>query len=288
MIPENFEYHSPSTIQEALEILSTHEDSKILAGGQSLLPLMKLRFTDIDHLVDISRIEELRGIRQENGTIVIGAMTTETDLIRSDLLWSKCPIIPEAAKYIADPQVRNLGTIGGNIAHGDPANDHPAVMIAAKADFILVGQSGSERSVPASEFFHGIYWTELEESELLKEIHIPVFASNSSFGYSKLKRKTGDYATAGASVILGIEGDVCTDAAITLTNAGPASMRVQVAEKVLIDNTLTDEVIEQAAAAVMDVCDPVEDLRGSPEYKRKMAAEMTKRSIRAAVARAGD
>jgi aerobic carbon-monoxide dehydrogenase medium subunit len=175
MIPPRFEYHSPRTISEAVGLLGQlGADAKLLAGGHSLLPMMKLRFAQPEHLIDINKIPELRGIREEGGTVVIGAMTSENELINSPIIQSRIPVLAEAAKNIADPQVRNRGTIGGDIAHGDPGNDHPALSIAVEASFVLEGPNG-RRTVPADGFFLGTYMTLLQENEVMCEIRVPAF-----------------------------------------------------------------------------------------------------------------
>ncbi len=286
MIPGAFEYHAPTTLAEAVSLLKEYGDEgKVLAGGHSLLPMMKLRFAEPSHLIDLNGIDELRGIREENGVIHIGAMTTENELIASQLLWDKCPLIPEAAKLIADPQVRNKGTIGGDIAHGDPGNDHPAIMMATDASFVLHGPDG-ERVVPANGFFLGTYFTLLEPEEILKEIQVPVFPRNTGYAYSKLKRKTGDFATAAAAVVLQLDGDICTKINITLTNVGPTALKAEEAEQLLTGKVITEDLINQAAEKAMAICDPAEDLRGDVEYKTHMAGEMTRRAIRQSLDRA--
>jgi carbon-monoxide dehydrogenase medium subunit len=285
MIPSGFEYHAPSSLDEAVKLLAEHDDARILAGGHSLLPMMKLRFAEPAHLVDINSISELKGVREDGAVIRIGAMTTETELIASTVIQEKCPLISDAAKLIADPQVRNRGTIGGDIAHGDPGNDHPAIMMAVDASFVLTGADG-QRTVAANGFFLGTYWTQLEEGELLTEIQVPAFGAGTGYGYNKLKRKTGDYATAAAAVVLHLEGDRCSEIRIALTNVAPMAIRAEEAEHLLRGQTLNEALIEQAATKVMEVCDPAEDLRGDAEYKTHMAAEMARRSIRAALARA--
>ncbi len=288
MIPPSFQYHSPSSVSDAVALLNQYgEEAKLLAGGHSLLPMMKLRFAEPEHLVDINNIESLKGIREENGTIVIGAMTSESALIASDLLQQKCPLLPQAAKLIADPQVRNRGTIGGDIAHGDPGNDHPAIMMALDAKFTLVGSNGS-REVLANDFFLGTYYTLLKADEILTEIRIPVQGANAGASYHKLKRKTGDFATAAAAAVIQMSGGTCQSARITLTNLGPTALRANDAEAVLTGQTITPELIEQAAQKAMAICDPAEDLRGDIEYKTHMGGEMTRRAIVDAVKNAGD
>lgn len=285
MIPPAFDYHAPRSIGEAIALLSSlGDEAKLLAGGHSLLPMMKLRFAQPGALIDINRIPELRGIREEGGLIRIGAMTTESELIASPLLQQKLPLLPEAALLIADPQVRNRGTIGGDIAHGDPGNDHPAIAMALDATFVLQGPQG-ERRVLAVDFFLGTYMTALAENEILTAILVAPFAAGTGAAYQKLKRKTGDWATAGAAVVLNMAGGVVKQARIGLTNVAPTALRASAAEAALVGQPLTDATLEAAAAAVRAVCDPAEDLRGDAEYKTAMAGEMTKRAIQAAAAR---
>ena len=286
MIPPSFQYHAPGSVEDAVALLSQYGDeAKLLAGGHSLLPMMKLRFAEPEHLVDINNIESLKGIREENGDIVIGAMTSENALINSALLQEKCSLLPEAARLIADPQVRNRGTIGGDIAHGDPANDHPALMMALDATFTLVGPSGS-RQVAATDFYLGTFYTSLEADEILTEIRFAPQSPNTGASYHKLKRKTGDFATAAAVAVVEMSGETCKAARIALTNLGPTALRASDAEAVLTGQVITDDLIDQAAQKAMEACDPAEDLRGDAEYKTHMGGEMTRRAIRTAVKRA--
>ena len=286
MIPPSFEYHRPSTVEEAVGLLSSlGSEAKILAGGHSLLPMMKLRFAEPEHLVDINRIPELKGVRVIGDDIVIGAMTSENAVIADPVLNEKVPLLPEAAKLIADPQVRNRGTIGGDIAHGDPANDHPALALACDAVMTIAGPSGT-RKVPASEFFLGTYWTALEESDILTEITVKAFPRGAGYAYKKLKRKTGDWATAACAVVVALNGSTISHIRITLTNLGPTALRAHDAETVLMGQQVTDELIRQAAAKAMEICDPAEDLRGDAEYKTAMAGQMVQRAINEALAKA--
>jgi carbon-monoxide dehydrogenase medium subunit len=286
MIPPAFDYHVPRSVGEAVALLgSLGADAKLLAGGHSLLPMMKLRFAQPAHLIDLNRISALRGIREDGATVRIGAMTVENDLIASPVLQARVPLLVEAAKLIADPQVRNRGTIGGDIAHGDPANDHPALSLALDATFVLAGPDG-ERTVKADDFFLGTYVTALAENEILTEIRVPAFAPKTGSSYHKLKRKTGDWATAGAAVVLRLDGARVAHARIGLTNVGPTALRAADAEAALIGKPLDDASIESAAQAAMAICDPADDLRGDREYKTAMAGQMVRRAIRAAAARA--
>lgn len=285
MIPPEFDYHAPTSVTEAIHLLSElGDDAKILAGGHSLLPMMKLRFAEPAHLIDLNRIPQLRGIKEEGGLIKIGAMTVENEILHSDLLKEKVALLPDAVRWIADPQVRNRGTIGGDIAHGDPANDHPAIAMALDATFLLQGPQGV-RSVKAVDFFQGTYMTDMAANEILTEIHIAPLPQNTGCAYIKLKRKTGDWATAAAAVVLQMSQGKVTKVSIGLTNVADTAIRATQAEQLLIGKELTDEVLSQVAAAVSAVCHPADDLRGDAEYKTAMAGEMTKRALLAASAK---
>jgi carbon-monoxide dehydrogenase medium subunit len=286
MIPREFQYHAPKTLPDALGLLQKLGDgAKVLAGGHSLLPMMKLRFAQPAHLVDLGRIAELRGIREDGGTISIGAMTTESDLIASKLLQEKCPLLVEGAGQISDPQVRYKGTIGGDIAHGDPGNDHPALMLALGASFVLKG-AGGERVVAADGFFRGTYDTLLEPGEIIAEIRIPTPAKGTGWCYAKLKRKTGDFATAASAVTIRMAGSSVADVAIALTNVGATALKAKTAEAALRGRTFDDAAVAEAARLAMSICDPVADLRGDAEYKTAMAGEMTRTALRTAHSRA--
>lgn len=288
MIPAPFDYSSPTTLEEALSLLEKHGDeAKILAGGHSLIPMMKLRFASPEHLIDINNIPGLSYIKEEYGLLKIGAMTRESELEHSDIISSKYPIFTDASKLIADPQVRNMGTIGGNIAHGDAANDHPAVMIALNAQVVITGPSG-ERSVPIDEFFYGFYMTAVQPNEILTEIQIPV-PDDDKYGnaYHKLERKVGDYATAGVAVHFTFNSkDVCTYAGIGLTNVNPVPLRAKRSEELLVGNRIGEDLVAQAAKCAAEDCNPSADLRGSEAYKRAMVEIITKRMINKALERA--
>ncbi|MCE2971139.1 MAG: xanthine dehydrogenase family protein subunit M [Burkholderiales bacterium] len=287
MIPPPFDYHAPASVADALKLLtSLGDEAKLLAGGHSLLPMMKLRFAQPAHLIDLNKIAELQGIREDGGVIVIGAMTRENDLIDSPLLAAKVPLLPEVARQIADPQVRNRGTIGGDIAHGDPANDHPAVAIALDATFVLTGPKGS-REVKADAFYHGMYATELAADEILTAIRIKPFAPGTGYAYTKLKRKTGDWTTAGAAVVMTMSAGKVASVRIGLTNLGPAALRAREAEAALTGKAPDAAAIAAAAQAAMAICDPAEDLRGNRDYKLAMAGEMLRRALKQAAARCG-
>jgi len=287
MIPPVFDYHAPQSVGDAIRLLgSLGPDAKLLAGGHSLLPMMKLRFAAPAHLIDLNRIDALRGVHLEadSDTLVIGAMTVEADLISSALLQQRAPLLPEAARQIADPQVRNRGTIGGDIAHGDPGNDHPAICIALGASFVLQGPGG-QRTVAADQFFQGTYLTDMAEDEILVAIRLPAFAAGTGWAYEKLKRKTGDWATAAAAVVLRLDGGVVSHIRIALTNVAPTAVHASAAEDALRGQPLSDDNIAAACAAAMAACDPAEDLRGDRAYKTAMAGQMLKRALAKAAAR---
>ena len=286
MIPREFDYHAPTSLPEALGLLDRYGDeARLLAGGHSLLPMMKMRFAEPGHLVDLGRIGELKGIREEGGVLRIGAMTTENELIWSELLQDKCPLLVEGALLISDPQVRYRGTLGGDIAHGDPGNDHPALMLVLDASFVLRSSAG-ERVVPADGFFVGSYATLMKPAEVLTEIRIPVPAPGTGWCYAKLKRKVGDFATAAAAVTLRMSGGTVRDVAIALTNVGPCVLKATAAEGALRGKAFDDTSVAEAARLAMSICDPVEDQRGDVEYKTAMAGEMTQRALRTAHERA--
>lgn len=286
MIPLEFEYHAPKTVPDALGLLKKHGDeAKLLAGGHSLLPMMKLRFAQPGHLIDLGKISTLRGIRQDGDTLRIGAMTTENDLIWSKLLQDKCPLLVEGARVISDPQVRYKGTIGGDISHGDPGNDHPALMVVLGASFVLTSSSG-ERVVSADDFFLGSFDTLLKPDEIMTEIRIPVPASGTGYCYSKLKRKVGDFATAATAVTLRMKGEKVAEVAIALTNVGPCVLRARAAEDFLRGKAMDDASLAKVAKLAMSICDPAEDQRGDAEYKTAMAGEMTRRALLTARSRA--
>jgi aerobic carbon-monoxide dehydrogenase medium subunit len=286
MIPGAFAYYRPKSLAEAVGLLADlGEDARPLAGGHSLIPMMKLRLAAPEHLVDLRAIGDLRGIRAEGGDIVIGAMTTQHEVIASDLLAGKLPILRETSLSIADPQVRYVGTLGGNVANGDPGNDMPAVMLCLGATYHLAGKGG-ERRVPAREFYQGAYFTALEAGEILTAIRIPVPPAGHGHAYEKLKRKIGDYATAAAAVILTLAGGKIASCAIALTNVGETPLFAEAAAKLLIGSALEPAIVKQAVAAAEAITAPASDNRGPAPYRRKMAGVMTARALAAAKARA--
>lgn len=287
MIPAPFEYAAPTTLEEALGLLEKHGDeAKILAGGHSLIPMMKLRFASPEFLVDINNIPGLAFIKEEDGYLKIGALTREADLDHSEVIRENYPIFTDASKLIADPQVRNLGTVGGNIAHGDAANDHPAVLLALRAD-IIISNSQEHRKVPIDEFFYGFYMTAVQPNEILTEIQIPKPGPRTGNAYHKLERKVGDYATAGVAVQLTLnEEGVVTYAGIGLTNVNAVPLRAARSEEALLGKPLSPETIDMAGQFASEDCNPSKDLRGDEEYKRAMVKVLTKRMINKAAERA--
>ena len=288
MIPSAFDYHAPGTLDEAVALLQRlGDEAKVLSGGQSLLPLLKLRLGDAGHLVDIGRIPGLTGITETDGYLRIGGATREADLERSDLIREKYPILLDTAAVIADPLVRNRATMGGNLAHGDPANDHPATMLALGAEVVAHGPGG-ERTIPITRFFTGLFATALAPAEILTEIRIPAPPPRSGGAYVKLERKVGDYATAAtaAQVTLGGQGEIAR-VGLGLTNAGPTPIKATAAEEHLRGRQPDADAIAEAARLAAEATSPSADRRGSVEYKRDMARVLTGRAISRAVERAG-
>lgn len=287
MIAEPFHYDAPTSLDEALALLEEYGDeAKILAGGHSLIPMMKLRFSSPSHLVDINGIPGLAYIKEEDGFLKIGAMTREVDLEDSDLITGKYHIFKDATHLIADPQVRNFGTIGGNIAHGDAANDHPAVMIALGAAVEITSKEG-KRSVPIDDFFYGFYTTAVQPGEILTEISIPAASGKYGSAYYKMERKAGDYAAAGVATMVQLDAQgACARVGIGLTNVNPLPMRASRSEEVLLGQQPSEELIERAAQYASEDCNPSEDLRGDEEYKRHLVKVLTRRMLKLAIDRA--
>jgi aerobic carbon-monoxide dehydrogenase medium subunit len=288
MIPPPFEYHRAKTIPEAVALLKEYgDDAKILSGGQSLIPMMKLRIARPARLIDINSVPGLAYIKEDGGFLKIGGLTREADLEASDVIRAKYPIIHDTAAVIADPQVRNLATVGGNLAHGDPANDHPATMLALGAQVVATGPKG-ERTIAIEDFFLSIFTTALKHEEILTEIRIPAPSGRSGGAYFKLERKVGDFATAAvaAQVTLDASGN-CARAGIGLTNVGPKPIKARKAEDFLRGKKLDAATIAQAAQLAADEAQPSSDLRGPAEYKKELIRELTKRALARAAERTG-
>jgi carbon-monoxide dehydrogenase medium subunit len=286
MIPGEFDYFSPSTLSEAISLLEQYGDeAKVLAGGQSLIPAMRFRLSLPEVLVDINGIADMEYVRENNGHLAIGALTREVMLEESSLVQEDYTLLAEAARVVADPIVRSLATVGGNIAHADPANDHPAVMLAYDAQVIAQGPNGS-RTIAIDDFFVNLFENALVENEILTEIRLPRPGPDSGGTYLKVERKVGDYAISAVAVQLTMSGNTCSNARIGLTNVSPVPIRAKNAEQAIIGQVITDEVLEAAGQAAAAECDPSADLRGTVDYKRDLTRVLTKRAIRQAVERA--
>jgi aerobic carbon-monoxide dehydrogenase medium subunit len=287
MIPGRFDYHRVESVEEALALLREHgEDAKVLAGGQSLIPLMKFRLAQPEHLVDINHVPGLSTISLSDGWLRIGALAREVDVERSTVVREKFPLLFDTAGVVADPIVRNLATLGGNIVHADPANDHPATMLAYRAEVVAQGPNG-QRTIPIDDFFVDTFQTALTPEELLLEIRIPEPAAMTGGAYIKFERKVGDYAIAAAAAQVALDPDgTFASVGLALTNVTFSSVRSRRAEEALVGQPSSPDVIRQAAQIAADDCDPGSDLRGSADYKRSMARTMANRALSLAVERA--
>lgn len=286
MIPGPFSYHRPASVADAVKLLSTlGDEARPLAGGHSLVPMMKLRLATPEHLVDLHGIAGLKGIRRDGNKIVIGAMTTQHELLASDVIKTSLPILHETALLIADPQVRYRGTLGGNVANGDPGNDMPALMLVLGAVYRLEGPGGG-REIAASEFYQGAYFTALEPGEILTSISIPAVAAAHGYAYEKLKRKVGDYATAAAAVVLTMAGGKVATCAIGLTNLHETPLLATDAANAVIGTSLDAATLKKAAAAAVAIMSPAADARGPVEYRKHVGGIMVTRALQRAAARA--
>jgi len=286
VIPGSFSYHSPTTVEEAVGLLAElGDEARPLAGGHSLLPMMKLRLAPLEHLVDLRRIAALKGIQAEGGTLDIGAMTTQAELLASDLVAGHCPLLQETAALIADPQVRYVGTLGGNVANGDPANDMPGVMQCLDARYVLNGPGGS-REVAARDFYEGAFFTKLADGEILTAIKVPIPPAGHGFAYEKLKRKIGDYATAAAAVLLTMAGGTCKSASIGLTNVGETPLYAAAAAAALVGTSVDKAAVDKSVGLAEGITAPASDGRGPADYRTKMAGVMLRRAIARALERA--
>ena len=287
MIPGPFAYHRPTSVKEAVSLLaSLGEEARAIAGGHSLIPMMKLRLASPAHLIDLAGIADLKGAHEDGRDIVIGAMTTQHELVGSELLAKKIPILRETSLLIADPQVRYVGTVGGNVANGDPGNDMPAVMMCLNATYQAAGKSG-ERRIAAREFYQGLYLTALKPGEIVTAIRIPIPAGGHGYAYEKLKRKVGDYATAAAAVVLTLSGGKVTTCSIGLTNVAETPLWAEEAGKILAGSALDAASVKRAVAAAEAITSPASDGRGPAAYRTKMAGVMLTRALARAKERAG-
>jgi carbon-monoxide dehydrogenase medium subunit len=286
MIPGQFSYHRPGTLADAVKLLgSLGDEARPLAGGHSLIPMMKLRLATPEHLVDLAGIDGLKGIRRDGGRMVIGAMTTQHELLASQEIASSLPILHETALLIADPQVRYRGTVGGNVANGDPGNDMPALMMTLGADYTLEGPGGT-RTVAARDFYQGAYFTALELGEILTSISVPVPPAGHGHAYEKLKRKVGDYATAAAAVVLTMAGGKVASCAIGLTNLADTPLLAEAAAAAVIGTALDDASLKKAADAAKAIMSPAADGRGPVEYRTYVGGIMVERALKRAAASA--
>ncbi|SFJ59272.1 FAD binding domain-containing protein [Bradyrhizobium sp. cf659] len=284
MIPGSFSYHRPASVADAVKLLSDlGEDARPLAGGHSLVPMMKLRLATPAHLIDLHGIATLKGIRRDGNNLVIGAMTTQHELLASSDVAQSMPILHEAALLIADPQVRYRGTIGGNVANGDPGNDMPALMMTLGATYRLEGPDGA-RDVPAADFYQGAYFTALEPGEILTSVSVPVPAAGHGYAYEKLKRKVGDYATAAAAVVLTMSGGKVATCSIGLTNVHETPLLAADAAKAVIGTSLDPATLKKAAAAAEAIMAPAADARGPVEYRKHVGGIMVTRALQRAAA----
>jgi len=286
LYPASFEYYAPASLDEAIDLLNKHrEEARVLAGGHSLIPMMKLRVLRPAYVIDLNRVKGLKYIEEKGGEIRIGALTTYYDVITSDIVKRRVPILAECASVVADPQVRNWGTIGGSLSHCDPSGDMGSSILALRAKMVAKGSSG-ERVIESDDWFVGSFQSALKTGEILREIVIPTPKPGSGGAYLKLERKAGDYAIAAVGVQVTLDGSgSCTYAGIGLTAVGPTNLRAKKAEQALVGRKVDDRVIEEAARAATEDCRPTDDpLRGSAEYKRAMVGVLTKRALNKALA----
>ncbi len=286
MIPAEFNYAAPATIAEAIALLQSNQDAKVVSGGQSLIPMMRFRLATPPFLVDINRIVGLGYIREEGDWLRIGATVREDDLDNAPIVRAKYLLLHDTSRVIADPLVRNRATLCGNLAHADPANDHPATMLAYRARVVATGPQG-ERVIPIDEFFQGPFMTALAPDEILTQVRIPVAPPHNGGAYKKMERKVGDFATAAVAVQLNLTAEgLIEQIGIGLTNVGATALRATRSEDLLRGNKPEDQLIAQAAQLAQEDCEPGADLRGPEEYKRHLVRVLTVRAINAALERA--
>ncbi|OIQ28022.1 MAG: carbon monoxide dehydrogenase [Alphaproteobacteria bacterium MedPE-SWcel] len=284
MIPAAFEYYRPSDLAGVIELLEEHgDDARVMAGGHSLIPMMKLRMADVPHLIDLQGISGLSDITIDTESIRIGALVTQTNIICHEDLAAAAPILRETALQIADPQVRNMGTVGGNVANGDPGNDMPGLMQCLNASFTLIGPDG-ERNVAARDFYEAAYMTAREDDEVLTAVTIPL--PEGGYAYEKQKRKIGDYATAAAAVQITKIGETCASASIAMTNLSDIPVFSEAASTALVGTSVDDAALKAAVGAMLGDIDPTEDNRGPVAFKKHVAGVILRRAILRAWSRA--
>ncbi|HTK06383.1 MAG TPA: xanthine dehydrogenase family protein subunit M [Ktedonobacteraceae bacterium] len=286
-VPAIFDYHPAQSLDEAIALLQQYgDDAKVLAGGHSLIPAMKLRLSQPAHLIDIARIDGLSYIREDGDVVAIGAMTTYTTLAKSDLLRQRFPLLTDTASVLGDQQVRNRGTLGGSIAHSDPAGDMPGVVLALKATIVAKGPNGS-RTIAADDFFVGTFETALAPDEILTEIRLPLPGAHTGSAYIKLENKASHYAITGSAVVLTLDNaGVCSAASLTITGASTQTVRATAAEAALVGKKLDSAVIADAASHAADGMEAVADIHGSAEYRRQMTNVIAQRALLKALERA--
>ncbi len=286
MIPATFEYVRARSVREAISLLQQHGGrAKLLAGGHSLLPLMKLRLSQPEMLIDLGPVDELRGIREEGGSLVIGALTNHDEVANSPLVRERVPLLAECASQIGDVQVRNRGTIGGNLAHADPAADYPAAVLALEAQMECEGPAGS-RTVPASQWFVDLLTTALGPDEVLCRVRVPVQTKGQGWSYIKLPHPASGYSLLGVACLVTVDGGVCRDARVAVTGAGPKAVRLTKVEQALVGKRLEEAAVAEAARLASDGLEATDDLYASAEYKRHLAVVYTKRALLRAAERA--
>ena len=287
MAAATFDYHAPSTLSEALSLLAGNPNAKILAGGHSLIPMMKLRLAEPDALIDLGGLDGLSYVKESGGALAIGAMTTYYDVIESAAVRANAPVIAEAASQVADPQVRNMGTIGGSLSHADPAADLPAVMLALGAELAAASSAG-DRAIAADDFFVDLFTTALGEGEILTEIHIPAAAPGTGAAYAKMANKASHFAIVGAAASVTVEDGRCTAARIGITGAGASAYRARESESRLVGSDLSESAVFSAAGHATDGAGEMNgDIHASAEYREHLTKVFALRAIQAAIARAG-
>lgn len=286
MYTTEFDYQRANSVSEALAMLAQNPDAKLLAGGHSLVPAMKLRLASPSALIDVSRISDLRGIRVDGGTVVIGAMTTHRDVEFSETLRDTVPMLPEVARLIGDPMVRNKGTVGGSLAHADPAADYPAVMLALGAS-MKIASPGGERVVPADEFFQGMFQTAVEPGEMLTEIHVPVRSLGEGQAYAKFAHPASRYAIAGVAAVVKAEGGVVTHARVAMTGAGTQAVRLSKVEAALEGQAMSGDTLSAAVASAVSPDELIGDAFASAEYRAHLVSVQARDAIARAFERAG-
>lgn len=282
MIPVQFDYVAPESVEDALAVLAeSGDDAKVLAGGQSLLPVLRLRLNSPEKVIDLSRIPGLRGITQEGDVLVIGAMTTHSDVVESDLVSEHALLLHKTVAEVADPQIRHRGTLGGALVHADPAGDIGAAALALEAEFVIVGPGGATRTVPASDFFVGLFETAVKEGELLTQVRIP---KHTGWGahYEKFVRVAHQWAIVAVAATVRLEGSTIAEARIGLTNMGSTPLRATSVETALVGQPATEEAVRAAAATAADGTNPPSDLNGDSDYRKHLAGVLTRRAVLAA------